>query len=110
MGFGGGSGGGSSVAGSSDVALSSPTNNDVLTYDSTSSKWKNAIGGSGGGAVTVANLPAGSVLYARYITASSTWPARPTSRSDIMVHWIGGDESHPPSAAINGVDLWDWIG
>ncbi len=44
MGFGGSGGGSGSVAGSSDVALNNPVNNNVLTYDSSSSKWKNAAG------------------------------------------------------------------
>ena len=44
----GGSGGGSStLAGDSDVAISSPTNGQVLTYNSSASKWENvASGGS----------------------------------------------------------------
>ena len=51
MSFGGGGGGGaSSLPGLSDVALSSPTNGQVLTYDSGTLKWINASGG--GGAVT----------------------------------------------------------
>ena len=53
MGFGSG-GGSSSVAGSSDVALNTPINNDVLTYDSATSKWKNAVGGAGGAVSSVA--------------------------------------------------------
>jgi len=112
MGFGGNSGGSSSIASSTDVALNSLANNQVLTYDSTLSKWKNAAasGGSGGGPVTIADLPASSVVYARYNTSTNTWPARPTSRNDIMVHWVGGGDSNPPTEALNGVDLWDWIG
>ncbi len=46
MGF-GGSGGGGSLSGSSDVALNTPANNQILTYDSSTSKWKNATGGAG---------------------------------------------------------------
>ena len=67
-------------------------------------------GGGGGGPITVADLPSGSVLFARYNTGTSTWPARPTARTDIMVHWIGASESVPPPDAVNGVDLWDWNG
>lgn len=110
MGFSGSGSGGGRVASSTDVALNGPANNDVLTYDSTSSKWKNATASGGGGPITIANLPAGSVVYARYNTSTSTWPARPTSRNDIMVHWVGGGDSNPPSGALNGIDLWDWIG
>jgi len=51
MGFNpGGGGGSSSVAGSTDVALSSPQNNQMLGYESSSAKWqnKNVPTGSGG--------------------------------------------------------------
>ncbi len=41
MGFGGSSGGSGSLSGSSDVALSSLANSQVLTYDTAVSKWKN---------------------------------------------------------------------
>lgn len=47
----GGGGGSSSLAGLSDVTLSSPSNNQVLKYNSTSQKWENqneSGGGSGG--------------------------------------------------------------
>lgn len=41
MSFGGSGGGSSSISTSSDVQLSSPVAKQVLTYDSTSAKWKN---------------------------------------------------------------------
>lgn len=43
MGFnpGGGSGGGN-ISGAGDVALSNPTNNQLLAYDASSTKWKNS--------------------------------------------------------------------
>jgi hypothetical protein len=40
-------GGSGTLAGDSDVAISSPSNNQVLTYDGTSSKWTNQTPGSG---------------------------------------------------------------
>jgi hypothetical protein len=44
MGFGGsGGGGGGSVGNSTDVALNNPANNQVLSYDSAISKWKNGV-------------------------------------------------------------------
>lgn len=46
---GGGGGGSTTLAGLSDVFLSSIANGDVLTYDNTLNKWKNAAGGGGGG-------------------------------------------------------------
>jgi hypothetical protein len=41
MGFGGSSGGGGSISGATDVALSSPTTNQQLQYNATTSKWQN---------------------------------------------------------------------
>ena len=73
-------------------------------------QWIAAPSGGGGGPVTIADLPASSVLFVRYNTGTSTWPSRPTARTDIMVHWIGANESTPPPEAVNGVDLWDWNG
>lgn len=111
MPFSAGGGGSSSIQGSTDVFLSGTSNGQVLSYDSGTAKWVNkTVSGGGGGSITAADLPAGSVMFARYNTTTSTWPARPTARTDIMVHWIGADESTPPPAAVNGVDLWDWNG
>jgi hypothetical protein len=43
-------GGSSTLSGETDVVLTSPADNDVLTYEASSSKWKNkpAAGGGGG--------------------------------------------------------------
>lgn len=43
--------GSATLAGDTDVSITSPANNDVLTYESSSSLWKNkpASGGGGGG-------------------------------------------------------------
>lgn len=40
------------LAGLTDVAITSPTNGQVLTYDTSLTKWKNAAGGGGGGGIT----------------------------------------------------------
>ena len=50
---GGGSGGGGSIQTSSDVFLSSPSNNQVLSYNSGTLKWVNATP-SGGASLTAA--------------------------------------------------------
>lgn len=50
-----------------------------------------------GGAVDYASLPAGTTLT---VIKSGTWPARPTSRSDIIVQWKGADPS--PSIVSSG--------
>lgn len=42
-------------------------------------------------APTYANLPAGTTLTV--VKAGSTWPARPTSRNDIVVIWKGPEPS-----------------
>lgn len=42
MSFGGNGGGSSSIATGSDVVLSSPVSNQVLTYDGAVAKWKNS--------------------------------------------------------------------
>lgn len=41
------------------------------------------------GIVPIADLPAGSSIVVR--KTGSTWPARPTTRSDIVVIWVGLD-------------------
>ena len=50
----GGGGGSGTLAGDTDVSITSPANNDVLTYESSTSKWKNkpASGGGGGGSAS----------------------------------------------------------
>lgn len=59
MGFGGTGGGSSSIAGSTDVALSTLTDNDILTYSAGNTKWMNgsligkAATATGGGNETV---------------------------------------------------------
>jgi len=78
MGFSPGSGGGSSsIAGSTDVALNSPQDDQVLAYESASAKWQNAFGqggGSGGGIfITVASSTASSLIKSRadYVCSGS---------------------------------------
>lgn len=63
MGFGGSGGGSGSIQTSSDVALSSLNNNDVLTYNTSDSKWENKPV-SGGGAVSSVNSKTGVVTLA----------------------------------------------
>ena len=56
-GGGGGGGGSSTLAGDTDVSITSPVDAQVLTYDGPSGKWKNETpsgGGGGGGSSTLA--------------------------------------------------------
>ncbi len=59
MSFGGGSGS-SSIAGSTDVVLSSPVNNQVLGYNSSLAKWQNQ---TGGGTVTFNGSGSGANVF-----------------------------------------------
>lgn len=47
--------------------------------------------GGTGSAPTLANIPAGSVISVA--KSGSTWPARPTTRTDLRVMWIGAAPS-----------------
>ena len=51
--MGSGSGGSSTLSGLDDVNLSSPTNGQVLKYDSETNKWKNADESGGGGSANI---------------------------------------------------------
>lgn len=88
MGFNSGSGsGGGSVAGSSDVALSNPANNNVLTYDTTTSKWKNAV------------APAATVKP--LVWNGSAYPTRTAGITNIFVG------AQDPGLAMNATsDVW----
>lgn len=46
------------------------------------------------------DLPAGSSVEVDW--TGSSWPARPTSRTDIRVNWNGGSVSNPPPGALEG--------
>lgn len=96
MGFvpGPGAGGSSSIAGSSDVSLNNLQDDQVLGYNSSSSKWQNDNPSS----PTIANIPVGSTISRIY--TGSVWPARGTSRTDIIVQWIDftGGAPTPPGA------------
>jgi hypothetical protein len=73
-------GGSSTLAADTDVALTSPTNGQVLTYDTASSKWKNTTP-SGGGTlagdtdVAVTSPADGDLLT--YVASASKWENKP---------------------------------
>jgi hypothetical protein len=97
-------GGSSSISGASDVLLSSPTDSQVLAYNSASSKWNNQTptAGSGGGVPTTYAL--GRVKY------TAGWPStRPTGYA--YIDWIKSSTSDPdPSAGamIAGDTISEW--
>ncbi len=120
--------GSSTVNSANDVFISGIANGDVLEYNNGTAKWNNqllservqdivgaaVVAGTNmtvtyndtagtvtldatGGTPTYANLPAGSTVT---VSKSGTWPARPTSRTDIVVQWKGPDPS--PSIVSSG--------
>ena len=94
MGF-GGSGGGSNgnIAGSTDVALNSVANDQVLAYNTSVSKWQNKTLTS---ATTIANVSGNVVMY-------STNPSnRGTADTSKVVIFITPTQ---PTAMINN-DIW----
>lgn len=87
---------------------------DNITIDVdgvTGAQTINATAGAGIDSVTIADLPAGSVIA--HAKVGSSWGNRPTDRTDIMVLWLGADPApsvvDPP--AVNGMyDSTDAIG
>jgi len=69
-GIGGIGGGSSTLAGDTDVSISSPANNDVLTYETSSTKWKNKP--AGGAVTSVAGRTGAVVLGESDITSLTT--------------------------------------
>lgn len=60
------------------------------------------------GIVPVVDLPAGATVVVR--KTGSTWPARPTNRTDIVVIWVGADPdpaviTSGTGGAMNNVDI-----
>ncbi len=99
MSFGGGSGGSGSIQGSSDVFLSSPTNGQVLSYNSGTLKWVNSASTGVATWDDITNKPP----QVRYVYYTTTWPTRPTADTVI---WVGGNETTPPSSPSVGKDIW----
>lgn len=62
----GGSGGASALEDLTDVNISSPTDGQILTYNSTSQKWENANAGSGGSGYSETVLYTGSSSQSSY--------------------------------------------
>ena len=78
MSFGGGGGGSSRISTSQDVALSNPADGEVLTYDGTLAKWKNAAASGGSGAVSSVAGRTGAVV----LTASDVGLGNVNNTSD----------------------------
>ncbi|MFZ1812571.1 MAG: hypothetical protein WAU02_03585 [Candidatus Saccharimonadales bacterium] len=80
------------------ISSSGATSGQVLTYSGTAVAWTDPATTSDASALTtgllgIDRLPAGSTLTVA--KSGSTWPARPTSRSDVIIQWKGADPSPP---------------
>lgn len=85
MGFNPSGGGGSaSIASSSDVTLNNPANNEVLAYDATAAKWKNATVSGGASDATASSK--GLVQLSGDLGGTATSPTTPTA-----VHLTGNE-------------------
>ncbi len=111
MGF-GGSGGGGSLSGSSDVALNSPANNEVLTYDTSTSKWKNATGAVSTATQNALNAKA-ALSYSRpeiRATSSTDWQVRasiiPSGYTGPVVYESTLYLNHPAPTDMQNGDTW----
>lgn len=119
--------GSSTLAADTDVAISSPADKQVLTYNSSSTKWQNqapavASVNTQTGVVSLAAsdvnadpvgsadaVAANATAFIRYNTGSSSYPTRGSVTSDTnrTVIWIGPvAPSIGGSGAINDVDVW----
>lgn len=81
----------STIAGLSDVTVSSPTNGQVLKYDSTTSKWVNA-NESGGGSSTM------TTVVSCAIGATSAQFTNPLNSTSIVVNPYCSNSSGTPKA------------
>lgn len=104
MGFGGSGGGNGTIGSATDVALNVPANNQVLTYDSTVQKWKNAAITGGG------DSPWQYGLYPRVVWTGSNWPSRttalPSGYSGPVEYWSAADETAFAPTDRQVGDIW----
>lgn len=73
---------------------------DVGALTQTAADARYALVGAGGASPTIENVPSGTTITV--IKSGSTWPARPTARTDIIVRWRGADPSPPIVASGTG--------
>lgn len=72
-----GGGGSSTLAGDTDVSISGPTNGQVLTYDTGTSKWKNAAAGGGSSGGLYSGVM--SAVPTQASTGLTSWANQPAS-------------------------------
>jgi len=77
-------------------AVANTYTNSTIAIDAAGRVVAASSSSGSAGTPTLANIPAGSVIS---VIKNVNWPARPTSRADVTVIWIGAD----PSPAIISV-------
>ena len=94
----GGGGGSSSLAGLSDVNLTTPTDGQVLTYDDVNDEWINANAPSGGDSVSWTQLQASGTQIAQIDINGVT--------TDVYAPSGGGGGGHTYSTSEQVVGTW----
>jgi len=94
----GGGGGSSSLAGLTDVDLTTPTDGQVLTYDGNNSKWINANASGGGDSVSWTQLQASGTQIAQININGVT--------TDVYAPSGGGGGGHTYSTSEQIVGTW----
>jgi len=106
----GGGGGASSLTDLDDTNISSPSNGQVLKYNSTNSKWENANESGGGGTVTDVEVNGTSVVNQGVaqitvpddlsdlsdVALSSLQDHQPLRYNATSQKWVNGADSYPP--------------
>lgn len=111
---GGGGGGATALTDLVDVAVSSPTNGQVLMYNSSTGKWYNGTVQSGGGG-TVTSITAGTGLTGGTITASGTIALSQETQTAIaagVTAYGWGDHAQAgylKSSALTGYATQQWV-
>lgn len=126
-------GGNSGISGATDVALNSVLDNEVLAYDSTTSKWSNASSANhqhtleaisdmtaiGRSIASATNSTSVRTLISAWQPVAGTKTKvvqdftdinapRATSRTDVVIEWRGGPSQ--PTNMLVGVDEWTIVG
>ena len=135
LGTGGGGGGATALTDLVDVALSNPTNGQVLMYNSSTGKWYNGTVQSGGSG-TVTSITAGTGLSGGTITSSGTIALSENTQtmiaagvtaygwgdhaqagyltqsaiSDMATKTWVGQQGYLTSSALNGYATQQWVG
>ena len=109
MSFGGGGGGSSSIQGATDVFLSSPSNGQVLSYNSGTLKWVNAglttsdVGGLEGALDGKASTATTAVAVQ---WTGSAWPTYSTDPDRIRHFYSQDDENATTPTGYSAHDVW----